>query len=84
MSRLPLVGRPLGYFARAVLCLSLAFQGRPLSPWSMRGALFEASSERLVLLVGAGGGSRSPAGCWLEAEPSVALPHCGGASEANQ
>ncbi len=81
---LPLVGRPLGYFARACYAPLLAFQGRPLSPWSMRGALFEASSERLVLVVGAGGGSRSPAGCWLEAEPSVALPAQTAASEANK
>ena len=59
---LPLVGRPLGYFAALFGPLSLAFQGRPLSPWSMRGALFEASSERLVLVVGAGGGRERLAG----------------------
>ena len=79
LRRLPSVAAALagvkrGAFRPRLLCASPRFPGRPLSPWSMRGALFEASSERLVLVVGAGGGSRSPAGCWLEAEPSVALP----------
>ena len=56
-------GWPAARFGRAVWAsLSLAFQGRPLSPWSMRGALFEASSERLVLVVGARR-TRRPAMC---------------------
>ena len=75
-SRLPAVAAFCNGVARGAFrprCLGLSLPRFPgpasLSPWSMRGALFEASSERLVLVVGASGGPRSPAGCWLEAEP---------------